>query len=188
MDVTPYTEGFKAQRVKRMLGPPGISANALSKTAGVSQSQLSRWLSRAGSLPSVSETDEKKAESKRWTIDEKLRVLVAARGLTGEALGALLRREGVHQAQLMAWRDAAAGALGAEAAPSVGSKAARREVAEAKKQIKSLERELRRKDKALAEAAAMLFLEKKLQALGWHDRHQRQGKDADAKLDGESEK
>ncbi len=168
-----------------MLGPPGISANALSKKAGVSQSQLSRWLSRAGSLSSVSETHEKKAESKRWTTDEKLRVSVAAHELTGEALGALLRREGVHQAQLMTWRDAAAGALGAEAAPSVGSKAARREVAEAKKQVKILERELRRKDKALAEAAAMLFLEKKLQALGWHDRHQRQGKEADAELDGE---
>ena len=54
--------------------------------------------------------------------------------------------------------------------------------------MKELERELRRKDKALAEAAAMLLLEKQLQALGWHDRRQRQGKDEDAGRDGESEK
>lgn len=190
--MTPYTESFKTQMVKRLLGPPGISANALARTSGVSQSQLSRWLSRAGSLPSVSETSEKKGGlpggPKKWTTEDKLRVLVDAHGLTGEALGALLRREGLHEAQLTTWRDAAAGALGAEAAPSENSKSARKEASEAKKQVKELERELRRKDKALAEAAAMLFLEKKLQALGWHDRHQRQGKDVDAERDEESEK
>ena len=31
--------------------------------------------------------------------------------LSGEALGAFLRREGLHEAQLTSWRDAAAGAL-----------------------------------------------------------------------------
>ena len=107
--------------------------------------------------------------------------------MEGEELGALLRGEGIHGAQLTTWR-AAAGALGAEAVPSENSKSARKEASEAKKQVKELERELRRKDKALAEAAAMLLLEKQLQALGWHDRRQRQGKDEDAGRDGESEK
>ena len=62
--MTTSTEGFKAQMVKRLTGPPGMSANALERTTGVSQSQLSRWLSRAGSLPSVSETFEKKTGSR----------------------------------------------------------------------------------------------------------------------------
>ena len=114
-------------------------------------------------------------------------MVVAAHGLEGEELGALLRREGIHGAQLTTWRAAAAEALGAEATPSENSKSARKEASEAKKQVKELERELRRKDKALAKAAAMLFLEKRLQALGWHDRRQRQGKDEDAGRDGENE-
>jgi hypothetical protein len=42
-------------------------------------------------------------------------------------------------------------------------------VAEVQKRVKELERELRRKEKALAEAAALLVLEKKLQALGWDE-------------------
>jgi hypothetical protein len=42
-------------------------------------------------------------------------------------------------------------------------------VAEVQKRVKELERELRRKDKALAETAALLVLEKKLQALGWDE-------------------
>lgn len=31
MDAVSYTEGFKKQMVKRMLGPPAVSASALSK-------------------------------------------------------------------------------------------------------------------------------------------------------------
>jgi hypothetical protein len=54
--------------------------------------------------------------------------------------------------------------------------------------VKELERELRRKEKALAEAAALLMLEKKLQALGWDERHQRRGKDEDAESSEENEK
>lgn len=166
----PYTDAFKAQMVRRLMGPPGISANALAKEVGVSQAQLSRWLQRARTVTAM--VDEKKAPPppKQWTPAEKIRVLAAAEGIKGEALGALLRREGIHEEQLRGWREAAAVALGAEAAAPGGTKAqGKRGVAEAKKRVKELERELRRKDKALAEAAAMLLLEKKLQEMGWDD-------------------
>lgn len=127
-----------------------------------------------------------KPGSKKWTVKEKLRVVVAAEGLEGAELGELLRREGLHEAQLKAWRDAAAGALtSAEAAPSGALTARQRKRLAA---VKELERELRRKEKALAEAAALLMLEKKLQALGWDERHQRRGKDEDAASSEESEK
>ncbi|NOJ83921.1 hypothetical protein HNV28_37405, partial [Myxococcus xanthus] len=42
---------------------------------------------------------QKPAGPKKWTPEEKLRVLVVAQGLEGEKLGALLRREGLHEAQ-----------------------------------------------------------------------------------------
>ena len=38
-----------------------------------------------------------------------------------------------------------------------------------KKKVSELERELQRKEKALAEAAALLLLEKKLQSIGWRN-------------------
>lgn len=194
MDAVSYTEGFKKQMVKRMLGPPAVSASALSKQVGVPQPTLSKWLRHAGSLSRMV-SGEKKGEgdkpgSKKWTVKEKLRVVVAAEGLEGAELGELLRREGLHEAQLKAWRDAAAGALtSAEAAPSGALTARQRKrLAAAEKRVKELERELRRKEKALAEAAALLMLEKKLQALGWDERHQRRGKDEDAASSEESEK
>ena len=106
---------------------------------------------------------------KEWTASEKLRVLGGGGpALEGEAFGALLRREGLHEAQVTAWRAAAAEALSAEAAPGGRSSSAQLELAEMKKRVKELEREALRKDKALAEAAALLLLEKKLQSIGWH--------------------
>lgn len=184
----PYTEAFKSQMVKRMLGPPVVTATELAKQVGVTQPTLSMWLREARRVAATM-PDEKTAPAapKKWTTEEKLRVLVAAHGLAGEALGALLRREGLHEVELRGWRDAAAGALGtsAEAASSATLSAGqRRRLAASEKRVKELERELRRKESALAEAGAMLFLEKKLKSMGWDERN---SEDEEAARDERSE-
>ena len=69
----------------------------------------------------------------------------------------MLRREGVHAAELDAWRSAALEALRGRSAVPATSAADR-------KRIQQLERELARKEKALAEAAALLMLQKKVRA------------------------
>jgi transposase len=76
-------------------------------------------------------------------------------------LGEWLRRKGVHAAQLEEWR---AQALGGLKGPTQQRKAAAAEA----RHIRQLERELVRKDKALAEAAALLVLKKKVQEI-WGD-------------------
>ena len=145
--------------VRRLLTPPGISVLKLAEETGISTSALCKW--RKARVKTT-------GGGEKWTASEKLRVLGGGTPpLEGEAFGALLRREGLHEAQVSAWRAAAAEALGAEAAP-VGSNSAQQELAEVKKRVKELEREALRKDKALAEAAALLLLEKKLQSIGWH--------------------
>ena len=81
--------------------------------------------------------------------------------LEGSELGALLRRVGVHEADVALWRQQAdQGAIGA-----LGG---RRQRSAEQKRLRKLESELKRKDKALAEAAALLVLSKKVQAL-WGD-------------------
>ncbi|WP_370469512.1 IS3 family transposase [Corallococcus caeni] len=157
----PYTDGFKLQMVKRMVGPGAVSAAALARQVGVSQPTLSQWLREAHKLAAMTHPPEEKkpavpAAPKKWTPEEKLRVLVAAQGLTGEALGALLRGEGLHEEKLKEWQQALGGAA-TEALPAKE----RRRLAAAEKRVKELERELRRKEKALAETAALLVLEKK---------------------------
>lgn len=152
-----YTDSFKAKMVQRLSAPNAISAIKLSKEVGVSQSQLSRWLLQArtvGAMAKDRPSDRVVQGSKARSASEKLRIVMAAAALEPDELGAFLRREGVHEAELEQWRAAAQAALESDAGrpSSRGAEG---------KRIKELERELRRKEKALAEAAALLVLQKK---------------------------
>ncbi len=89
-----------------------------------------------------------------------LRILSDARGLSASELGVLLRREGLHATDLVAWQTAAEAALSAPKRRATPTPESRR--------IQELERELRRKDAALAETAALLVLKKKVQEI-WGD-------------------
>jgi transposase len=161
-----YAPGFKANVVRRLTGPSAVTATALAKELGLSQPTLSRWVSRwvreASSLRRMSdEKKQVKAKSPaQWTAAEKLRVIGAAAALSDEELGEFLRREGIHKAQLDEWRAAAAAGLEKPRKESKASPEAKR--------VKQLEKELRRKEKALAEAAALLVLKKKAQEI-WGD-------------------
>ena len=149
-----YSESFKAKLVKKMLPPWGMSAGALEKETGIPQPTLSRWLREARSLGGMSE------KQKKWTPAEKLQVVLEASRLKDAELGEFLRRRGVHEATLAQWRaDAEAGLAEAPGR--------RRPSAEARKVV-ALERELRRKEKALAEVSALLVLKKKAELL-WGD-------------------
>ena len=165
-----YKNGFKARMVQRMAGPEGISANALSNDVGVSQSTLSRWVRETRTVRSMGGTENKRKgqgnSPRQWTPEEKLRVVLEASGLSEKDLGAFLRRKGLHGAQLDEWSTAAMEA--AHAALSATKKPSRRKASPEAKLVKELQRELRRKDKALAEVTALLVLKKKLEAI-WGD-------------------
>ena len=153
-----YSTAFKSRMLRRLIGPSAESANALAQEVGVSQAALSRWLRESRSVEPM--TSSKK---KRWTGAEKLRVVIEARGLSETDLGTLLRREGLHETDLTAWQAAAEAALspGRHAGTSAEQQRDQRRIHE-------LERELRRKDAALAETAALLVLKKKVQEI-WGD-------------------
>lgn len=171
-NVTEYSEAFKANMVKKMMLPGGPTASALSTTTGISQPTLSRWL-RDAREKAVSSSNPPPRTPRRpidWKPIEKLRILAETEGLEGEELGTVLRREGLHEADLVEWRQAAMAALGSGPKASAGSPEARR--------VRELEKQLRRKDKALAEAAALLVLQKKVQAI-WGDEDDDTNKETD---------
>jgi len=159
-----YSKGFKARMVRRLSGPERISALSLSNEVGVSQATLSRWLREASTVGAVGGEQRKReggAKSpRRWTAEEKLRVLNEAAKLSDEELGAFLRKEGLHTAQLEEWHKVATEALAPPKKRTKKSPEAQR--------IKELEKELLRKDKALAEVTALLALKKKVQEI-WGD-------------------
>lgn len=168
--MTTYSEGFKSRLVQRIVGPEGISASALSREVGIGQPTLSRWVREARTLARMNKpnkNDPTPARSPRqWTAEEKLNVVLEAAALPEEALGAFLRRRGLHEAQLTEWRALVTQAA-TEALRSGKKKKSAKNAGEAKR-IKQLERELRRKEKALAEVAALLALKKKVEEI-WGD-------------------
>jgi transposase len=139
-----YSVAFKEKMVARLVGKNAPSANRLAREVGVSQDALSRWVREARSLPIV-------AQDKRriFTLEKKIEILAASAVLEGEELVAYLEREQVKLAELERWRLA----LDEDGTGSLA----------ATKRIRKLERELARKEKALAEAAALLVLKKKLE-------------------------
>ena len=108
-----------------------------------------------------------KKRSKRrpqdWTAAEKLEAVLQASALSEEELGGFLRREGLYRAHLERWRQ--------EMLRGLGPKKRSTKTAEGRR-IRELEKELRRKDAALAETAALLVLKKKAQAI-WGDEDDR---------------
>jgi transposase len=162
-----YNKQFKAKLIQQALMPGAEPISQLARGAGVPLSTLWQWVEAAklGHVSSPPRPPEPPQRPDDRKPEEKLRIVLAAHGLSDEELGAFLRREGVHEADLAEWRQA----LRQAALVSLGGAAstAAKEKTDAKR-IRSLEAELRRKDKALAETAALLILKKKVLAI-WGD-------------------
>lgn len=151
------SQAFKEKIVAQLARPGGPSATALAEELGIPQPTLSRWLREAGGQAIAGEEAREAKRPQDWSWSERLGVVVEASRLSGVELGALLRRRGLHAKQLEEWRRAAKAAL---------SPPKRRANSPERKQIRRLERELERKEKALAEAAALLVLKKKSRRYG----------------------
>ncbi len=144
----PFSLAYKQKMLNRLTGKDAVSARQLSLETGLRQQTLSRWLQDACSLSVM----PSKRQTREWSIDEKIRILVKAGKLTGAELTGFLEREGMLLADYEQWRLA----LVEEGRASLATT----------KRIRALERELARKEKALAEAAARLVLKKKVNRLG----------------------
>jgi transposase len=144
----PYSLAFKRKMIEQLTGKDALSALQLSRRTGVRQQNLSRWLEEARSLPVVASDS---VPRRKWSVEQKARMLAEAANLSGEALCAYLEGEGVRLADFERWRVA----LEEDGCDSSTTT----------KRIRKLERELARKEKALAEAAALLVLKKTISRL-----------------------
>jgi len=157
-----YSQEFRDSVVKRALAPGAPSLECLTRELGLGNSTISRWIKRAGSVDGMSRRKLQGRRPNDRPPAEKLRLVIEASALSEEELGEFLRKNGIHGAQLEQWRKDALAGLEAPTRKPSGKR-----TPEAKK-IRELEREVRRKDKALAETAALLVLKKKAAAI-WGD-------------------
>ena len=98
-----------------------------------------------------------------WTPEERFQAVMETTNISGDELGAYVRKNGITLQQLKEWK--------ADCIQAMGGRPGRKpdtEKRDLKRQIKELERDIRKKDKALAETAALLVLKKKVQEI-WGD-------------------
>lgn len=170
--VTVYSDSFRTKLVQKMLLPNARPVSALAREAGVPEGTLFRWKKEIilGGMSAHRPDDKTSPPTKpphQWSAEEKLAVVLEAAAVPEAELGAFLRRRGLHAAQLAEWRKQVSEAAVA-AFRGGGGKADRKAASVQARRVRDLEREVRRKDKALAEAAALLILKKKAQAI-WGD-------------------
>lgn len=147
-----YGQAFKKRAVARLLPPESSPVEVVAREIGVAADTLERWRSETLAMPS---------REKTWTAAARLEAVIATAAMDEASKSAWCRQQGVYPSELEKWRSSAVNALTAPEELRASPQQTRHD----HRRIKELERELRRKEKALAETAALLVLSKKLSAI-----------------------
>jgi len=153
-----YSETFKANAVQKYWHSQPRSFSKCAKKIGIASNTLENWVRNASFKKRANMTEKKK----NWTPTEKLQLIFQAEQLSEEKLGEFLRKNGIYEDTLREWKEECLISLGQS------DRDTKRENQQLKKKVQKLKKEVNRKDKALAESAALLVLSKKFQAL-WAD-------------------
>ena len=155
-----HSEAFIEQALVKAYSRGDRTIRSVAEDLNVNHHTLRYWMkNKAVTKSGASAEREKRPQD--WTAEEQLLALQETHGLSGEALQAWCRERGIFAHHLTSWK-AAFCTGGKETAPGP------RELRTLKEEIVKLKRDVTRKDKALAEAAALLILQKKFRAL-WED-------------------
>jgi transposase-like protein len=157
--MTTYPEEFKAKIIAQMLPPHNRHIPDLACETGIPQDTLYNWRIKQQRRTEAVVT-KTTAEPDRLSSQDKFHLVVESAAFNEQELGEFCRRRSLFPEQLASWREACSGAneirQGREASAD-DRKLVRRNA--------ELESELRRMEKALAEAAALLMLQKKVREL-----------------------
>lgn len=146
-----YSDEFKDAIRLKILNRNGKSMHEVCEAEGVKYSTAFNWVHARGKSDGM----KKQKSIGKYSAEQKLKILIETGSLSEAEFGAYLRAQGLFSAQLLEWKKEI---LVSMAAPKkINAKKDDRD-----KKIKSLEKNLLRKDKALAEASALLILQKKV--------------------------
>ena len=154
---------LKNKIVGRMMPPANESIRTLSRETGLSEATLHQWRNQARKNGFAAPADGK--ESDRWSPQDKFLIVMQTYSMNEAELAEYCRTKGLFAEQIETWQDACLQANGGVAKQAA---ALQQELKTEKKRSKDLEKELRRKEAALAETAALLTLRRKARAI-WGD-------------------
>jgi transposase-like protein len=157
-----FSNEFKEALISKVLSNPNQSLRSFATEAQVAVSTLHEWVHSA---KRSNDNDDSLAKANmnrppaNWSLSEKLQAIIDTATLSDEALNHYCRQQGLYKSQLDQWK------LSFLSTHDLSTKKTADELKSLRMQNKQLERELQRKDKALAEASALLLLKKNLDRL-----------------------
>ena len=154
-----YTESFRQQALEKVFSRGSNSIRVVAEDLNMSLGTLRNWM-KADRDSSRAKAGLQSKRPQDWSLTDRLQILMESHGLDEEALNAFCREKGIFRHHLEQWQ---------AAFTAGGAVDNRSQLRELKDTNKALKRELNRKEKALAEAAALMVLQKKYQAL-WEEK------------------
>ena len=146
-----YEKAFKEKAVKLVVASKGVkSMKDIAIELNISKDTLYTWVKKA---KEISSTDIK------LKLSDKLQMLHEIYKMSEEEINAYCRVKGIFKHQLQEWEREF---LNSKSGDNTSTKEA---LQEERSRSDALAKELRRKEKALAETATLLVLQKKFQAL-----------------------
>ena len=158
-----YSKERKESILKKLLPPLNMTVSEVAHSEGISSKTLYHWrdVLRKEGQPVPGKT----LTTNDWSAQAKLAVIIETASMSETEISQYCREKGLFREQILEWKkDCLGGFQSSESQTKTIKNQAKADRAE----IKSLKRELRYKEKALAETAALLVLRKKLNAL-WED-------------------
>jgi len=152
-----FTQGFKEQAIQKALTRGSKNFETLAQELSVGYSTLQKWIR---DYKTVSHKNQKSKRPQDWTREQQLQAIIDTAGFDEEHRSEYCREKGLYPHQLDEWRLSFLEVNNTEVA-----KSNKLELKSLKTENAVLQKELRRKEKALAETAALLVLQKKFQAL-----------------------
>ena len=161
-----YTDSFRVHALEKAFNRhPKTTLKEISSDLGISVSALRRWMKEAkeqsfnlsDTIDMTSNSVEKRPQD--WSSYERFEFILQCEGLETSEISALCREQGLYPHHLKQWKDEFRHPKKSTDSPQ------KSELKSLKSENKSLKKELHRKEKALAETAALLVLKKKVHAL-----------------------
>lgn len=157
-----YSQAHR-ERVLQMVLTSEKSQRQIAVETGVGQSTIQKWLRDRRNKQGALSMSAKSKRPQDWTTEERFQAMIETASLSAEEKSAWCRSKGLHTQHLDQWKQDFLTGASASAQPKRTLKESR-----LNKKVRALEKDLQRKEKALAEASALLLLKKKVDEI-WGD-------------------
>lgn len=155
-----YSKELKDSIIAKMLPPKNQSISDIQQETGIPEGTLKKWRAEIRQQGFAAPSGQQQSEE--WSTRDKFLIVVETATLSEIELAEYCRSKGLYVEQVKSWQDNCIQANGGVAQELA---LAKRREKEKENELKTIKKELQRKESALAETAALLVLRKKADAI-----------------------